>query len=100
MKKVAARQDAAVPKSPEMLLDQADNKIISPLAQSAASSWLNFTSEEWEQFLADSFTPETQLPLPHFPTELESEKEGIWHHPFKGMDGYRNQIRMPLLVWM
>jgi hypothetical protein len=86
LKKVVARQAAAVPKSPEMLLDQRDNKIVSSLAQGAASSWLNYKSEEWEQFLADSFTPETQLPLPHFLTELKSEMEEIRHHPFRSMD--------------
>jgi hypothetical protein len=86
MKMVVARLAAAVPKSPEMLLNQMDNKLISPLALSAAPSWLNFTSEEWEQFLADSFNPATQLPLPHFPAELEWEKEPLWHHPVKGLD--------------
>jgi hypothetical protein len=69
-----------------MLLNQMDNKLISPLALSAAPSWLNFTSEEWEQFLADSFNPATQLPLPHFPVELEPEKEPLWHHPVKDLD--------------
>jgi hypothetical protein len=86
MKMVGARLAAAVPKSPEMLLNQIDNKIISPLVLSAAPSWLNFTSEEWEQFLADSFNPATQLPLPHFPVELEPEKEPLWHHPVKDLD--------------
>jgi hypothetical protein len=85
IKKVVAKLAVAVPKSPEMLLNQIDNKIISPLALSAAPSWLNFTSEEWEQFLADSFNPATQLPLPHFPAELEPEKEPLWHHPVKGL---------------
>ena len=80
---VGARLAVAVPKSPEMLLNQIDNKIISPLVLSAAPSWLNFTSEEWEQFLADSFNPTTQLPLPHFP---EPEKGPLWHPPVKGLD--------------
>jgi hypothetical protein len=118
MKKVAARQVAAIPKSPEMLCDQIDHKIISSLALSVDLSWPTFTSDEWEQFLANLSTPVPQLPLPHFPIEPELEKEKFWHHLFKGMneilelnsntitdldvnDGFGNEAenaRLPILI--
>ncbi len=86
MKRVVARQSVAFIKSPEMLLNQIENKIVTPIALSTDPSGPTFTSEEWEQPLANSFDLGAQFPPPYFPTELESEKERLWHHSIKGLD--------------